>query len=134
MQLNIKNVTPEAVEVQGQTVTRAFAEGVMLASLVGGARHDYEKAAIVKQYLDAGLSADQFPKVVQRVQQDADRAHADRERRLAESRAHEERFKSYQGSTPLEHAKRRAAREERERKMREMGQAIRAANGRSSFE
>ena len=33
MQLNIQNVTPETVEVQGQSVTRTFAEGVMLSGL-----------------------------------------------------------------------------------------------------
>nr|WP_315447801.1 hypothetical protein [uncultured Pseudomonas sp.] len=37
MQLNIQNVTPETVEVQGQSVTRTFAEGVMLSGLIAGA-------------------------------------------------------------------------------------------------
>ena len=65
MQLNIQNVTPETVEVQGQSVTRTFAEGVMLSGLIAGAgKNDSAREAIVKQYLDAGLIADAFPAVV----------------------------------------------------------------------
>jgi hypothetical protein len=134
MNLNIQNVTPETVEVQGQTVTRAYAEGVMLSGLIGGAGKNLAaQEAIVKQYLDAGLSADSFPAVVRAVKVSQTRANAERERQLAESRAHAERFASYAAPSPLEVARRRAVREERERKHREMGAAIRAANGRSSW-
>lgn len=134
MNLNIQNVTPETVEVQGQTVTRAFAEGVMLSGLIAGAgTNKAAQEAIVKQYLDAGLSAAAFPDVVRAVQVSQARASAERERLLAESNAHAERFASYRADDPLTVARRRAKREERERKYREMGQAIRAANGRSSI-
>ncbi|MCV4266676.1 hypothetical protein [Pseudomonas capsici] len=134
MNLNIQNATPETVEVQGQTVTRAFAEGVMLTGLIAGAGKNLAaQEVVVKQYLDAGLSAASFPDVVRAVQVSQARANAERERQLAESRAHAERFKSYQGVDPLITARRRAARDERARKYREMGQAIRAANGRSSW-
>lgn len=134
MKLNIQNVTPETVEVQGQTVTRAFAEGVMLSGLIAGAgTNKAAQEVIVKQYLDAGLSADAFPVVVRAVQVSQARAKAEQSRLQAEAKAHAERFKSYVPEDALTVARRRAKREERERKHREMGQAIRAANGRSSF-
>lgn len=134
MKLNIQNVTPETVEVQGQTVTRAFAEGVMLSGLIAGAgKNDAAKQAIVTQYLDAGLSATAFPDVVRMVNVTKARAQRERDERIAEARAHAERFKSYETGSALDIARRRAAREERERKYREMGAAVRAANGRSSW-
>ena len=52
--------------------------------------------------------------------------------RLKEAREHAERFKSYE-ITPLDEARRRAKREDRERKYQDMGRAIRSANGRSDF-
>ncbi|MBF8730482.1 hypothetical protein IRZ59_08480 [Pseudomonas guariconensis] len=134
MKLNIQNVTPETVEVQGQTVTRAFAEGVMLSGLIAGAgKNNAAQEAIVEQYLDAGLSATAFPAVVHAVHVRQARASAERERQLAESRAHAERFASYSTNDALTVARRRAKREERERKYREMGQAIRAATGSGSW-
>lgn len=134
MKLNIQNVTPETAEVQGQTVTRAFAEGVMLSGLIAGAgKNDAAKQAIVTQYLDAGLSADAFPDVVRMVNATKARAERERAARQAEANAHAERFKSYETGSALAVARRRAAREERERKYREMSQAMRGANGRSDF-
>ncbi|WP_307944976.1 hypothetical protein [Pseudomonas mosselii] len=134
MQLNIQNVTPETAEVQGQTVTRAFAEGVMLSGLIAGAgNNDAAKQVIVTQYLDAGLSATAFPDVVRMVNATKARAQRERDERIAEARAHAERFKSYETGSALDIARRRAAREERESKYREMGAAVRAANGRSSW-
>lgn len=134
MKLNIQNVTPETVEVQGQTVTRAFAEGVMLSGLIAGAgTNKAAQEVIVKQYLEAGLSAAAFPDVVRAVNVRHAQASAERERQLAESRAHAERFKSYETPSLLAQARRRAAREERERKHNAMVQAVRSANGRSDF-
>ncbi|AVH38121.1 hypothetical protein AL532_18130 [Pseudomonas monteilii] len=135
MQLNIQNVTPETVEVQGQTVTRAFAEGVMLAGLMAGTgRNEAAKADIIGQYLDAGLNTRvSFPKETAKVL--SDRAHAAREkdRLQAEANAHAERFKSYETGSALEVARRRAKREERERKYQEMSRAVRSANGSGSW-
>lgn len=134
MQLNIQNVTPETVEVQGQTVTRAFAEGVMLAGLIAGAgKNNVAQEAIIKQYLDADLSAAAFPDVVRAVRAAEARANAERERQLAESRAHAERFASYKTPSALEVARRRAKREERERQYQAMSQAVRSANGSGSW-
>ena len=68
MQLNIQNVTPETAEVQGQTVTRAFAEGVMLSGLIAGAgKNDAKQGAIIEQYLNAGLDTSAFPEATSKV-------------------------------------------------------------------
>ena len=133
MQLNIQKVTPETVEVQGQAVARAYAEGVMLATLIAAAGSNKPaQEAIVSQYLDAGLSAAAFPAIVRSIEARklaAEREHAER---LKEAREHSERFKSYE-TTPLDEARRRAKREDRERRYQDMGRAIRSANGRSDF-
>ena len=134
MQLNIQKVTPETVEVQGQVVARAYAEGVMLATLIATAgTNKPAQEAIVGQYLDAGLSAGAFPAIVRAIETRKLVAQREQAERIAEANAHAERCKSYEGGSALEVARRRAARETREDKYRAMGVAIRSANGRSSF-
>ncbi|MBD8193012.1 hypothetical protein IFR35_16415 [Pseudomonas fluorescens] len=134
MNLNIQNVTPETVEIQGQTVTRAYAEGIMLTTLVTSAgKNEPARNAIVKQYLDAGLSAALFPRVAAAVRQAAFDAAQERARQVAAAEAHAARHRSYHTSTPLDAARRRAKRLAHEDKMRAMGAAVRAANGSSSF-
>ncbi|MGV2835941.1 hypothetical protein [Pseudomonas shirazensis] len=132
MQLNIQKVTPETVEVQGQVVARAYAEGVMLATLIATAgANKPAQEAIVSQYLDAGLSAAAFPAIVRGIEARKLVAQREYAERIAEANAHAERFKSYESSSALDVARRRAKREERERKYQEIGRAIRSANGRS---
>ncbi|HDS1057812.1 hypothetical protein [Pseudomonas putida] len=134
MNLNIQAVTPETVEVQGQTVTRAFAEGVMLSGLIAGAgRNSATQEAIVTQYLDAGLSAAVFPKIVRAVKARKVAEETERGRLRAEAEANAERFRSYATLSPLDVARRRAAREARERKYQAMSQAVRGANGSGSW-
>ena len=134
MQLNIQKVTPETVEVQGQVVARAYAEGVMLATLIATAgTNKPAQEAIVSQYLDAGLSAGAFPAIVRAIETRKLVAQREQAERIAEARAHAERCKSYEGGSALEVARRRAAREAREREYQKVGRAIRSANGRSSF-
>ena len=134
MQLNIQKVTPETVEVQGQVIARAYAEGVMLATLIATAgTNKPAQEAIVGQYLDAGLSAGAFPAIVRAIETRKLVAQREQAERIAEARAHAERCKSYEGGSALEVARRRADREAREREYQEVGRAIRSANGRSSF-
>ncbi|MDB1109824.1 hypothetical protein PUN49_04790 [Pseudomonas extremaustralis] len=133
MQLNIQNVTPETVEVQGQVVARAYAEGVMLATLIATAgTNKPAQEVIVSQYLDAGLSAAAFPQVIRAIQVRKAREAQEAESRQREAREHEERVRSYETS-PLDEARRRAKRHAREDQYRAMGNAIRSANGRSDF-
>lgn len=62
MNLNIQNVTPETVEIQGQSVNRAYAEGVMLTMLVATAgKNEPTIASIGRQYAEAGLSLEGSP-------------------------------------------------------------------------
>lgn len=132
MQLNIQKVTPETVEVQGQVVARAYAEGVMLATLIATAgTNKPAQEAIVGQYLDAGLSAAAVPAIVRGIETRKLVAQREYAERIAEANAHAERFKSYEGGSALDVARRRAKREERERKYQEISRAIRSANGRS---
>lgn len=134
MQLNIQKVTPETVEVQGQVVSRAYAEGVMLATLIATAgTNKPAQEAIVSQYLDAGLSAGAFPAIVRAIETRKLVAKREQAERIAEAKAHAERCKSYEGGSALDVARRRAARETREDKYRAIGVAIRSANGRSDF-
>lgn len=133
MQLNIQNVTPETVEVQGQVVARAYAEGVMLATLIATAGSSKPaQEAIVSQYLEAGLSAAAFPAIVRSIETRKSAAEREHAERLKEAREHAERVRSYE-STPLDEARRRAKRHAREDQYRAMGNAIRSANGRSDF-
>lgn len=133
MQLNIQNVTPETVEVQGQVVARAYAEGVMLATLIATAgTNKPAQEVIVSQYMDAGLSVAAFPAIVRSVETRKFVAERETAERLKEAREHAERFKSYE-ITPLDEARRRAKRHAREDQYRTIGNAIRSANGRSDF-
>lgn len=135
MKLNIQKATLETVEVQGQTVTRAFAEGVMLSGLIAGCGRDFSKqCAIIEQYIEAGLTTQAFPAVTQSVYRDRAERAAREALRALEAKQHVERFASYAPQSDLQVARRRAEREAKEAKMREHGARIRAANGRTSWE
>ena len=134
MQLNIQNVTPETAEVQGQTVTRAFAEGVMLSGLIAGAgKNDAKQGAIIEQYLNAGLDTSAFPEATSKVHRSRAAAERHHQEQLAEAKRHTERFASYSTPSALEVARRKAKRELQEQQMRARGAAIRAANGNSTW-
>lgn len=133
MNLNIQNVTPETVEIQGQSVNRAYAEGVMLTMLVATAgKNEPNIASIGRQYAEAGLSLEGSPAAYAAYIR-ADKAAAlERTKQEAAAKAHADRFASY-NPTALEVARSAAARRARDEKYRSMGAAIRSANGRSSF-
>lgn len=134
MQLNIQNKTLETVEVQGQNVSIAFAEGVMLSGLIAGCGRNFAKqSVIIEQYMDAGLSVKAFPEVARSVALDRAARSAQEAKRAQEAREHSERVASYATPSALEVARRRAKREAREAEMRARGAAIRAANGRSTW-
>lgn len=135
MNLNIQNKTPETVEVQGQTVTIAFAEGVMLSGLMAGCGTNRVKQAnIIDQYMEAELSVAAFPAIARSVALDRAEERREQARREQEAREHADRFASYATPSALEVARRRAKREAQEAEMRARGAAIRAANGRSTWD
>lgn len=134
MQLNIQNLKKDTVEVQGQTVTIAFAEGVMLSGLIAGCgKNDAKQGQIISQYIDAGLATGAFPDATSKVltQRRLDAEYT--AKMQAEAEAHAVRHKSYQGISELEVARRKAKRELLEQKHRDRGAAIRAANGNSTW-
>lgn len=134
MKLNIQNKTPETVEVQGQNVTIAFAEGVMLSGLMAGCGSNrIKQAVIIDQYMEAGLSVAAFPVIARSVAQDRAEQRAYEAKRVREAREHAERFASYAPPSDLEVARRRAKRAALEDRMRDRGRAVRAANGRSTW-
>ena len=61
MKLDIVH-TDKTLTVQGQAVTKAYAEGVMLAGLIAAVGKNHGAiTSIIKQYIEAGLSTASFP-------------------------------------------------------------------------
>lgn len=129
MKLNIVRLSETKFEVQGQEVTKDFAEGVMLSGLFASCGRNVDRMAeVCDQYEAAGLSpkgfADEYRKVSlhraeiareeDKRRQDAE-FFAERNRQMAEAR------------DPLAIARKKAEREAKEAKIRAHGQAIRAA-------
>ena len=129
MKLNIVN-TPDRLEVQGQSVTREYAEGVMLAGLFAMAgKNDTKVTEIVRQYRDAGLSTVAFPVETRRALMALAKEDQQEATRAAEAAWFAERAKEQVPPTPLEAARNRAVKEVRNERIRRMGQETRAARG-----
>lgn len=136
MKLEIVQLESGKFEVQGQEVSRAFAEGVMLAGLFSSCGHNVDRiVSICDQYEEAGLSLDSFPA-------ENRKAHLRRNEiaREEEKRRKDHEFFSARAAEmkdaydPLVIARKKAEREVREAKIREHGRSIRAArsgNGRA---
>lgn len=129
MKLNIVN-TPDRLEVQGQAVSREYAEGVMLAGLFAMAgKNDIKVTEIVRQYRDAGLSTSAFPVETRRALMVFAKEDQLEATRIAEAAWFAERAKEQVPPTPLEASRKRAEIDARDSRIRNMGQASRAARG-----
>ncbi|MBV4472465.1 hypothetical protein [Pseudomonas siliginis] len=129
MKLNIVN-TPDRLEVQGQNVSREYAEGAMLAGLLAMAgKNDNKVTEIVRQYRDAGLSTAAFPVETRRAFTIFAREEQQEAKRAAEAAWFAERAKEQVPPTPLEAARKRAVRETQNERIRRMGAEARAARG-----
>lgn len=129
MKLNIVN-TPDRLEVQGQVVSREYAEGVLLAGLLAMAgKNDTKVTEIVRQYRDAGLSTVAFPVETRRAFTVFAREEQQESTRAAEAAWFAERAKEQVPPTPLEAARKRAVKETQNERIRRMGQETRAARG-----
>ncbi|MBF6039511.1 hypothetical protein H8F22_11580 [Pseudomonas sp. P154a] len=129
MNLNIVN-TPDRLEVQGQVVSREYAEGVMLAGLFAMAgKNDIKVTEIVRQYRDAGLSTTAFPVETRRALMVLAKEDQQEATRVAEATWFAERAKEQVPPTPLEAARKRAERDAQSERIRRMGQETRAARG-----
>ncbi|MHC8324751.1 hypothetical protein [Pseudomonas sp. LB1P83] len=137
MKLNIVN-TPDRLEVQGQAVSREYAEGVMLAGLFAMAgKNDTKVTEIVRQYRDAGLSTAAFPVETRRASMIFAKEDQLEATRTVEAAWFAERAKEQVPPTPLEAARKRAEIDARDTRIRDMGRQTRAARGGgawSSFE
>lgn len=129
MQLNIVN-TPDRLEVQGQAVSREYAEGVMLAGLLAMAgKNDPKVTEIVRQYRDAGLSTAAFPVETRRAFTIFAREEQQEAKRVSEAAWFAERAKEQVPPTPLEAARKRSVKEAQNERIRRMGAETRAARG-----
>ncbi|KNX77268.1 hypothetical protein DA83_02795 [Pseudomonas sp. 250J] len=131
MELNIKKLPSGEFEVQGQTVTRAFAEGIMLATLMATCEGRVARmVAIADQYEAVGLSIQGARKEASKV---AEHRYAQAEaqrKRDQEAQWYAQRAREMASMhDPLEIARAKAKREARDAEIRAYAQSIRAARG-----
>ena len=132
MELNIKKLpTNDQFEVQGQPVTRAFAEGIMLTTLLASCEGRVAAMAnIADQYEAVGLSIQKAPKEADKV---AEYRHAQAKaqaQRDKEAQWYEQRAKEMASMhDPLEIARAKSEREARDAEIRAYAQSLRAARG-----
>ncbi len=125
--ITIFNVTPDTVDVSGQTLARGYVETVLLPMLVANAGKDFGKMHEVIGLFDkAGLSLVAVPGqargyFIQKREDEQARA-----RSAAEAKANAERCRV---PTQREILEKKAQRELNARAIRDRGDAIRAARG-----
>ena len=127
MKLDIVH-TDKTLTIQGQTVTKAYAEGVMLAGLLAAVGKNHGAiTSIIKQFMEAGLSTAAFPDQTSVARQEIHAAGLREAARQRDAQFHADRFASYKAPTRLEVARAREAKEKQAAAIREHGLAIRAA-------
>lgn len=127
MKLDIVH-TDKTLTIQGQTVTKAYAEGVMLAGLLAAVGKNHGAiTSIIKQFMEAGLSTSAFPDQTSVARQEIHEAAQREAARQRDAKFHADRFASYAPPTRLEVARAREAKEKRAAAIREHGNNIRAA-------
>jgi len=127
MTISITNVTPESVELYGQTLTRQYAELILLPLLVSQAGKDRVKVTKVAEAFDtAGLSLSAVPDASRFLfEQRQEQAEAERQRQvLAQDAANRTRI-----PTQREMAEKRQERERKAAQIRAQGAAFRAGTG-----
>lgn len=136
MKLEIVQLESGKFEVQGQEVSRAFAEGVMLAGLFASCGRNVDRiVSICDQYVEAGLSLDSFPAENRKAHLLRNEIAREEEKRRKANEFFSERSRQMaEAYDPLVIARKKAEREVREAAIREHGRSIRAArsgNGRA---
>lgn len=129
MKLNIVRLSESKFEVQGQEVTREFAEGAMLAGLFASCGRNVDRmATICDQYEDAGLSPKAFAEEYRKVSlQRAELARAAAKAKQDAEFFNERQRQMNEALDPLAIARKKAEREARDAKIRAHGNSIRAA-------
>lgn len=136
MKLNITRLSETKYEVQGQEVTKEFAEGAMLAGLFAACGRNVERMTeICDQYEAVGLSPRGFHEEFRKVSLQRAEVSREEEKRRKDAAFFAERNRQMlEAQDPLAIARKRAEREAKEAKIRAHGQNIRAArsgNGRA---
>ncbi|MFV3402462.1 hypothetical protein ACNFIC_00715 [Pseudomonas sp. NY15463] len=131
MKLNIIPLDTNEFSVQGQTVSREFAEGAMLSGLLASAGKSVPAMAnIIDQYEAVGLRATNFPDQLRKVQIDRAARAREEAQRKADAEYFAERAREMATAhDPLVLARKKAERERRASQARQHGEAIRAARG-----
>lgn len=131
MQIQITNVLKNEVTVSGQTLSREYAENIMLPMLIAQcATVQSRKLEIVKVFAEAGLSLDAVPEAAREYAIDKSEKARLRLRQQAEADAHAERLRE---ATPRELAQAKADKEARAAAIREQGERVRAASRNSGW-
>jgi hypothetical protein len=131
MQIQITNVLKNEVTVSGQTLSREYAENIMLPMLIAQcATVQSRKLEIVKVFAEAGLSLDAVPEAAREYAIDKSEKARLRLRQQAEANAHAERLRE---ATPRELAQAKADKEARAAAIREQGERVRAASRNSGW-
>ncbi|MBK3477443.1 hypothetical protein JJD66_15250 [Pseudomonas sp. MF6751] len=129
MKLNIVRLSETKYEVQGQEVSKEFAEGVMLSGLFAACGRNIDRMTeICDQYEAAGLSPKAFAEEYRKVSiQRAEIAREEAKRRKDAEFFSERNRQMSEACDPLAIARKKAEREAKEAKIRAHGQSIRAA-------
>lgn len=130
MKITITNVLKDEVTVSGQTLSREYAENIILPMLIAQcATVQSRKLEIVKVFAEAGLSLDAVPEAAREYAIDKSEKARLRLRQQAE---HEARAECLREWTPRELAQAKKDREARAAAIREQSRRVLAANPRSS--
>jgi len=131
MKITITNVLKDEVTVSGQTLSREYAENIMLPMLIAQcATVQSRKLEIVKVFAEAGLSLDAVPEAAREYAIDKSEKARLRLRQQAE---HEARAECLRVATPRELAQAKADKEARAAAIREHGARVRAASRNSGW-
>ena len=131
MKITITNVLKNEVTVSGQTLSREYAENILLPLLIDQCGTvQSRKLEIVKVFAEAGLSLDAVPEAAREYAIDKSEKARLRLRQQAEANAHAERLRE---ATPRELAQAKADKEARAAAIREQGDRVRAASRNSGW-
>lgn len=129
MNLHIHRTAQDKFEIQGQEVTRTYAEGALLAGLLAMAQGNAAKLAVViDQFEAAGLSCRAFPDELIKVQQARAIAKQESDRKAKDAAFFQARQAEMAAQfDPAAIARERAEKEAHAQRVRDYGARIRAS-------
>jgi hypothetical protein len=125
MNIIITAVTPQTVDIQGQTLTREYAEQILLPLLVASKAQNHAGIIkVVQAFATAGLSLQSVPEAARIYQGHLIEQQKEKDRLKAEAAAHAERCRE---PSAKEIAEYHAEKRRREAEIRAHFEALRAA-------